>query len=80
MKGMVMKKFIEYIERVSVAISVLLNVILGGSSNQTFSARNYEWKRAGKPHIVPIIDLIFWFDPDHCLQSWTYWVTRKGIK
>jgi hypothetical protein len=72
-----MEDIFKYFQRIGIAISVLFNVILGGYSNQTFSARNYGWKREGKPNLVWLIDVIFWFDPDHCLQSWTYWVVRK---
>lgn len=74
-----MQKVYKYIERVGIALSVLLNVLLGGYSNQTFSARNYGWKREGKPNLVWLIDTIFWFDPNHCLDAWTYWIIRKEI-
>jgi hypothetical protein len=74
-----MKKVYKYIERVGIALSVLLNVLLGGYSNQTFSARNYGWKREGKPNLVWLIDIIFWFDPHHCLDAWTYWIVRKEL-
>jgi hypothetical protein len=74
-----MEKIIRYFQRILIALSVLLNVILGGYSNQTFSARNHGWKREGKPNLVWIIDSIFWFDPDHCAQAWSYWVVRKEI-
>lgn len=69
----------KYIARVGTAFSVLVNVILGGPSNQTFSARNYNWKRNGKPNIVWLIDGIF-FDKHHCLHSWSYWILRKDIE
>jgi hypothetical protein len=49
---------IRYLTRVAVALSVLLNVLTGGASNQTFSARNWDWKRRGLPHIVGAIDWI----------------------
>jgi hypothetical protein len=74
-----MQKVYKYIERVGIALSVLFNVLLGGHSNQTFSARNYGWKREGKPNLVWLIDAIFWFDPHHCLDAWTYWIVRKEI-
>ena len=74
-----MQKVFKYLERVGIALSVLLNVILGGYSNQTFSARNHGWKREGKPNLVWLIDTIFWFDPDHCLDAWAYWYTRKEL-
>lgn len=50
-----------YFRRVGIALSILLNVILGGSPYQTLSARNYERKRAGKWHLVPVIDFIFYY-------------------
>jgi hypothetical protein len=70
---------IKYLQRLGIAISVLVNVALGGSSNQTFSARNYGWKRQGKLNLVFIIDKLFWFDSDHCLVSWCYWHLRKDV-
>lgn len=72
-----MKKILKYLERIGIALSVLLNTLLGGYSNQTFSARNYGWKKEGKPNLVWLIDTIFWFDPNHCLDAWTYWFIRK---
>ena len=66
---------IRYITRVAIALSVLLNVVTGGASNQTFSARNWDWKRRKLPHIVWIIDLIF--GKEHCMQCWVYWKVRK---
>jgi len=65
----------NYLRRVAIALSVLTNVILGGSLNQTFSARNWEWKRKSKPNIVWLIDLIF--GRDHCNMCWSYWKTRR---
>ena len=65
----------QYLKRVGIALSVLLNVILGGYSNQTFSARNHVWKRAGRPSLAKHIDFVL--GKDHCLMSWVYWETRK---
>jgi hypothetical protein len=61
-------------------MSVLLNVILGGSSNQTLSARNYALKKAGKPNIVWLLDKVFFWDIDHCMTSWLYWFLRKDVQ
>lgn len=72
---------LAYLKRVGIALSILLNVILGGYSNQTFSARNYAWKKTGKLNLVWLIDFIaekLFNDKDHCLQSWAYWYTRKN--
>lgn len=71
---------LDYIIRVGISLSVLLNTILGGYNNQTFSARNYAWKRVHRPNLVWFIDLLFWFDPDHCMGCWIYWYTRKHME
>jgi hypothetical protein len=67
----------DYFIRIGIAISVLLNVIFGGYSNQTLSARNYDFKKRGRPHIVPVIDKLFFWDHEHCKICWIYWITRK---
>ena len=56
-----------YVVRVAVALSVLFNVLTGGASNQTFSARNWGWKKQGKANLVWLID--FLFGRDHCAES-----------
>lgn len=50
-----------YFARIGIALSVLFNVILGGYSNQTFSARNYAWKRKGVMNLAYVIDTVFYF-------------------
>ena len=70
----------QYLLRVGIAISVLVNVILGGAANQTFSARNYGWKRSGRWNICWLIDFLIRRDVDHCLHSWLYWYTGKNIR
>lgn len=65
-----------YFIRIGIALSVLFNVILGGSSNQTFSARNWQWKREGRRNLTSCIDKLFFFDPDHCLECWVHWKVR----
>ena len=69
---------IKYLHRVFTALSVLLNVLLGGSNNQTFSARNHEWKRSGKPNLVFFIDMFI--GKGHCAECWAYWKVRKDWK
>lgn len=58
----------EYIRRVLVALSILLNAVACGRSNQTFSARNYEWWLQGDFNMVPYID--FLLGKDHCYKDW----------
>lgn len=74
---MVLPSFIrKYLTRVGISFDIFLNVLLGGHINQTFSARNWQWKKAGRPNIVWLIDLVVFWDPDHCMQSWLYWKTK----
>lgn len=73
-----MDNILKYFGRVGTSLSILLNVILGGYSNQTFSARNYDRKRNDKINVVWFIDTVF-REKDHCLKSWTYWILRKEI-
>lgn len=70
-------KITKYFKRVLVALSVLLNVLLGGKSNQTFSARNYERKLNNNINMVWFIDLLFvWYESEHCKRSWYYWAIK----
>ena len=64
-----------YIKRVLIAFSVLVNVMLGGMNNQTFSARNWQWRRDHKPNFVWLIDLVV--GKGHCSECWVYWKTRR---
>lgn len=66
---------LKYLSRLLVSISVLTNVILGGSSNQTFSARNWQWKKDNKPNLVYLIDKLL--GKGHCSECWVYWKVRK---
>lgn len=69
--------FGHYLYRVLIAISVIINVVLFfGESNQSFSARNYQWKREGKLNLCWLIDACT-FDDCHCLKFWAYWYVRR---
>jgi hypothetical protein len=67
----------SYLFRVGASLSVLVNVLLGGELDQPFSARNYEWKRRGRPNIVWLIDKLFPYSKSHCLESWSTWMIKK---
>lgn len=64
----------SYLRRIAIALSVLTNVVLGGSLNQTLSARQWEWKRQGRPNLVWFIDSLL--GKNHCMMCWSYWKTR----
>ena len=62
-----------YFSRVAIAASIFLNALLGCRNNQTLSAAQWERKRLGKLNLVRYIDTLFWYEPDHCEQSWIKW-------
>ena len=61
-----------YLKRLLIAWSIFLNVFLGGKSNQTFSATQYQRYKDRKWNLCWFINLIFW-DEDHCMESWIKW-------
>lgn len=65
---------IKYLNRIFISISILINTILGGRNNQTFSARNWERKRNNKINLVFLIDFLWVWETNHCLESWAKWV------
>lgn len=66
----------KYLNRVFIATSVWINVVLGGASNQTFSARNWDWKKNNRLNIVWLIDMAL--GQGHCSECWVYWKVREG--
>jgi hypothetical protein len=57
----------EYCINIATAISQLLNaVVLAGDPNETISGR--AWREERKA-VVAAIDLLFFFQPEHCLNS-----------
>jgi hypothetical protein len=77
-----MDKFYKYLKRIGIALSILLNVLLGGYINQTFSARNYGWHLKNKPNLVMVLDFVFdkvFNDRSHCMKAWSYWLTRRKL-
>jgi hypothetical protein len=65
----------RYLKRILISLSILVNVILGGRSNQTFSARNHEWRRNKRPNLANSIDSLL--GQGHCLECWVNWRVRK---
>lgn len=65
----------EYLYKVFLAVSMLINVIFGGSVGQTLSARQHDLRRNNKLNISRVIDLFC--GDGHCSQCWSYWKVRK---
>lgn len=64
-----------YLYNVGIALSILLNVTLGGKPHQTFSARNYQRRREGLLNIASGIDKIL--GDGHCLECWVNHIIRE---
>lgn len=63
-----------------IAFDQLVNTIFGGYADETLSARAYRTEQEGKlwgKVFRPIIDVIFFFDPNHCMESYLSEVKRK---
>lgn len=69
------KNMKDYLYRVMVAASMLMNVTLGGELGQTLSARQHELKRNNKWNIAHVIDMFC--GKNHCSNCWSYWKVRK---
>lgn len=63
----------KYLNRVAVQFSIFVNVMLGGKLNQTVSATQHQRKRDGKANVASIIDTIFFWDVEHCMEAWVKW-------
>ena len=63
----------KYFNRVCVTFSIMINVLFGGSMNQTLSATQYERKKDGKINLVWLIDIMFFWEKDHCEEAWIKW-------
>lgn len=63
----------EYLLNNATAFDQLANTLLGGSPDETLSARAYRNEQQGKllgRFFRPVIDLLFWFDENHCYKSY----------
>mgnify|MGYP005987481551 CR=1 FL=1 len=62
-----------YVNRVCIQFSILINVLFGGKLNQTVSATQHQRRRDGKANVASIIDTIFFWDTEHCINAWIKW-------
>lgn len=63
----------SYVLNVLIAVDQVGNTLLGGSPDETLSARAYRTEQQGKVFgrfFRPLIDTLFWFDPDHCKSAY----------
>lgn len=69
-------------KQIAIAFDQLLNALLAGHADETLSARAYRTESSGKlfgRFFRPLIDTIFFFDKDHCKQSYLSEFERKQL-
>ena len=59
------------LKNILIALDQLINALCNGWPDETLSARAYRWERSGK-RAWPrkLIDALFFFDPEHCRESY----------
>jgi len=63
------------LKQIAIAIDQLANAILGGMADETLSARAHRTGSAWEP----VIDALFWWQDDHCFQSYLSEKERKQM-
>ena len=70
----------QYIKNVLIAFDQVLNAIFCGMPDETLSARAFRLeKERGRKWPRILIDLLLWFDKDHCHQSYISEIERKQL-
>lgn len=72
----------QYIFNLLIGMDQALNVILAGEPDETLSARAYRADMDNKIFgrlFRPLIDLLFWFEPCHCLSAYKSEISRKQL-
>jgi hypothetical protein len=64
------------VKQVLIAIDQLANTLFGGFADETLSARCWREQRT---MAIRIIDTQFFFDPNHCENSWRSEVLRLQL-
>ena len=70
----------KYWLNLAIAIDQLFNAIFCGEPDETLSSRAYRLdKERGKKLPRFLIDTLFFFDKDHCYQSYLSEIERKQL-
>ena len=70
----------SYFLRLALAIDQLLNVLLcNGEPDETMSSAAWRMERDGRfwGFLRPVIDTLFWFQPEHCRLSYEAELLRQ---
>ena len=69
-----------YIKNILIGIDQLANAIFCGEPDETLSSRAYRLdKERGRKLPRILIDLLLWFDKDHCHQAYLSEIDRKQL-
>ena len=66
------------IKQVLLALDQLANTLLGGMADETLSARAYR-TRETNPWRMRVIDSLFFWEDNHCYESWLSEVERSQL-
>lgn len=72
----------QWLLNVLIAFDQFLNVLLClGEPDETMSSAAYRMEQAGRfwGFMRPVIDTLFWFDPDHCRASYEAELLRRHV-
>ena len=70
----------RYIKNILIALDQLLNALFCGWPDSTLSARAYRLeKERGRKWPRILIDLLFFFDKNHCYESYLSEIERKQL-
>lgn len=66
------------IKQFLIAVDQVFNTLLGGMADETLSARAYR-QRDKHPWRMSVIDALFFWEDNHCYESWLSEVERRQL-
>ena len=69
-------------KNVLIALDQLANALANGAPDETLSSRAHRARMAGKPgwgRVADFIDRLFFWDQDHCRESWKSELQRRHL-
>lgn len=70
---------LPYLANVAVAINQLANALLGGQPDEMLSARAHRAHLRGRSGARNAINLLFWWQLDHCLLAYRQEIERRQL-
>ena len=65
--------------QVLIAIDQLFNTFIGGYADETVSSYAHRKRLKGKPWLARLIDALFFWQKDHCLQAFQSELDRAHL-